>query len=202
MGPSQSSQYTRVDFGPEALGSSIHTRFTSPNVKPYGRVKSRMVAERRSTDATLITQLLSDNLTMWTLVRKTARTEEPATTEAASAPKPAAESPVETAEDKIADKAEELNIEVIMAEEPATLDPTKRRLELWSQSTSTKLMIQLLPTRVCSRCFRSDSGEVSMTHFAMPWNPASKAQSSSCAQRSRREALMSQWRNARTPRNS
>ena len=44
----------------------------------------------------------------------------------ASAPEPAAESPVETAEDEIADKAEELNIEVIMAEEPAALDPTKR----------------------------------------------------------------------------
>ena len=29
---------------------------------------------------------------------------------------------VETAENEIADKAEELNIEVIMAEEPATLD--------------------------------------------------------------------------------
>ena len=40
MGPSQYSQYTRADFGPEALGSSIHTRFTSPNVKTYGRVKS------------------------------------------------------------------------------------------------------------------------------------------------------------------
>ena len=129
---------------------------------------------------------------MWTLVRKTARTDEPATTEAASAPKPAAESPVETGEDEIVDKAEELNIEVIMAEEPATLDPTKRRLELWNQSTSRKLMIQVLPNRVCSRCFRSDSGEVSRTHFAVKGNPASQTQSSSCAQRSRREALMSQ----------
>ena len=82
--------------------------------------------------------------------RQEVRADEPATTEAASAPKPAAESPVETADDEIADKAEELNIEVIMAEEPATLDPTKRRLELWNQSTSRILTIQVLPNRVCS----------------------------------------------------
>ena len=37
-----------------------------------------------------------------------------------------------------------------MAEEPAALDSTKRRLELWKQSTSRKLMIQVLPNRVCS----------------------------------------------------
>ena len=101
-----------------------------------------------------------------------------------------------------------------MAEEPAALDPTKRRLELWKQSTSRKLMIQVLPNRVCSiaaeltdhrareRCFRSDSGEVSRAQFAVPWNPASQTQSSSCAQQSRREALVSQWRNARTARTS
>ena len=89
---------------------------------------------------------------------------QPATTEAASAPEPAAESPVD--KDETADKAEELNIEVIMAEESAARDP-------WKQSTSRKLMIQVLPNRVCSiaaeradhrvreRCFRSDSGEVS-----------------------------------------
>ena len=65
-------------------------------------------------------------------------------------PELAAESPVETAEVAIADKAEELNIEVIMAEEPAALDPTKRRLEFWNQSTSRKVKIQVLPTRVCS----------------------------------------------------
>ena len=82
---------------------------------------------------------------MWTLVRKTARTGEPATTEAASAPEP-----VETAEDEIADKADELNTEATVAEEPAALDPTKRRLELWNQSTSRKLMIQVLLDRVCS----------------------------------------------------
>ena len=37
-----------------------------------------------------------------------------------------------------------------MAEEPAALDPTKRRLELWNQSTSRKLTIQVLRHRVCS----------------------------------------------------
>ena len=85
-------------------------------------------------------------------------------------------------------------VKVIMAEEPAALDPTKKRLELWKQSMSTKLMIQVLPNRVCSvavestdyhmreRCFRSDSGEVSRTQFAVPWNPASQTQSSSSAQ--------------------
>ena len=86
-------------------------------------------------------QLLRDNMTTSTSDQEPAKTDEPATTEAASTPKPAAESPVETAEDEIADKAEELNIEVIMAEEPAALDPTKRRLELWNKSTSRKLMI-------------------------------------------------------------
>ena len=95
-------------------------------------------------------QLLRDNMTTSTSDQEPAKTDEPATTKAACAPKPAAKSPVETAEDEIADKAEELNIEVIMAEEPAALDPTKRRLELWNQSTSRKLMIQVLPNRVCS----------------------------------------------------
>ena len=42
---------------------------------------------------------------MWTLVRKTARTDEPTTKEAVSAPEPAAEKPVETTE------AEDLNTE-------------------------------------------------------------------------------------------
>ena len=37
--PVNTPQYTRADFGPEAVGS------TNPNVKPHGRVKSRMVAE-------------------------------------------------------------------------------------------------------------------------------------------------------------
>ena len=41
MGPGQYPQYTRADFGPEAVGSSVHKHHTSPNVKPYGRVKSR-----------------------------------------------------------------------------------------------------------------------------------------------------------------
>ena len=140
----------------------------APNVKSPAWWRSH-----RFTEAALIAQLLRDNLTIWTLVRKIARADEPATTEAASAPEPAAESPFETAEDEITDKAEELNIEVIMAKEPAALDPTKRRLELWKQSTSRKLMIQVLPNRVCSiaaeradhrvreRSFKSDSGVVS-----------------------------------------
>ena len=64
---------------------------------------------------------------MWTLVRKTDRTDEPATTEEASAPEPAAESPIEAAEDEIADKAEELNIEVIMAVGASSACPTRRR---------------------------------------------------------------------------
>ena len=42
MGP---PQYTRADFGPEAVGSSVHMHCTSPSNKPHGRVKSRMVAE-------------------------------------------------------------------------------------------------------------------------------------------------------------
>ena len=32
---------TPVDFGPVAVGSSVHKHYTSPNVKPYGSVKSR-----------------------------------------------------------------------------------------------------------------------------------------------------------------
>ena len=167
MGPGRYPQYTRADFGPEAVGSSVHKHYTSPNVKPYGRVKSRMVAG--ATDPRtqpIITQLSRDNLTMCTLVRKTAKTDEPATTEAASAPEPAAESPVETAEVEIADKAEELNIEVIMAEEPATLEQTKRRLELWNQSTSRKLTsrycktecVRLLPSIQITVCEKGASG--------------------------------------------
>ena len=45
MGPGRYPQYTRADFGPEAVGSSNHRHITSPSVKPYGRVKFRMVAE-------------------------------------------------------------------------------------------------------------------------------------------------------------
>ena len=44
---------------------------------------------------------------------------------------PAAEPPVETAEDEIADKAEKLNTEAIMAEERLT-----RRRDDWSFGTS------------------------------------------------------------------
>ena len=75
---------------------------------------------------------------------------------------PAAESPVETAEDENADKAEEP-----IKEKESALDPTKRRLELWSHSTSRMVTIQVLPNRVRSldadhtdhrareRCFRT-----------------------------------------------
>ena len=45
MGPGRYPQYTRADFGPEAVGRSNHKHITSPNVQPYGMVKSRMVAE-------------------------------------------------------------------------------------------------------------------------------------------------------------
>ena len=45
MGPGQYPQHTRADFGPEAVGSSVHKHQTSPNVKPHGRVKSHMEAE-------------------------------------------------------------------------------------------------------------------------------------------------------------
>ena len=55
MGPDQYPQYTRADFGPEAVGSSVHKHHTSPNDKPNGRLKSRMVAEPGSN---LIMQLL------------------------------------------------------------------------------------------------------------------------------------------------
>ena len=55
MGPGQYPQYTRADFGPEAVGSSVHKHNTRPNDKPHGRVKSRMVAEPGSN---LIMQLL------------------------------------------------------------------------------------------------------------------------------------------------
>ena len=45
MGPGQYPQYTLADFGPEAVGGSVHKHYTSPNVEPHGRVKSRMVVE-------------------------------------------------------------------------------------------------------------------------------------------------------------
>ena len=45
MGPCLNPQHTRADFGPEAVGSSVHKHYTSPINIPYGRVKSRMVAE-------------------------------------------------------------------------------------------------------------------------------------------------------------
>ena len=90
-------------------------------------------------------QLSRDNLASLTSDQEPAKTDEPATTEAASVLEPAAESPVETAEDEIADKAEEPNTDENKVKESA-LDPTKRRLELWNQSKSGKLMIHLLPT--------------------------------------------------------
>ena len=82
-----------------------------------------------SKDATLITQLLRDSLTTLTSDQKPAKSDEPATTEAVSAQEPAAESSVKTAEDAIADKAEEPNTDEIEVKESAALDPTKRRLE-------------------------------------------------------------------------
>ena len=54
-------------------------------------------------------QLLRDNVATSTSDQEPAKTDEPATTEAASVLEPAAESPVETAEDEIADKAKEPN---------------------------------------------------------------------------------------------
>ena len=103
-------------------------------------------------------QLVRHNLTKSTSDQEPVKTDEPVTTEASSALEQAAEPPVETAEDEVADKAEEPNTDDIMAEELAALDPTKRRLELWYQSTSRKLMFQVLPNRVCSiaaRAYRS-----------------------------------------------
>ena len=39
-GGSQSipTQYTRADFGPEAVSCSVHKHITSPNVKPHGKI--------------------------------------------------------------------------------------------------------------------------------------------------------------------
>ena len=54
-------------------------------------------------------QLLRDNMATSTSDQEPAKTDEPATTETASVLEPAAESPVETAEDEIADKAKEPN---------------------------------------------------------------------------------------------
>ena len=76
---------------------------------------------------------------------------------------PAAESPVETAEDEIADKAEEPDTNEIKVKESAALDPTKRRLELWNQSTPRTIQHNRVRTAVAEhtvhsardRCFRS-----------------------------------------------
>ena len=46
VGPGRYPQHTRADFGPEAVGGSVHMHCTSPSNKPPGRVKSRMVAEQ------------------------------------------------------------------------------------------------------------------------------------------------------------
>ena len=74
-------------------------------------------------------QLLRDNTTTSTSDQEPAKTDEPATTEAASAPEPAAELPVETAEDEIADKAKEPNADKNKVKESA-LDHD------WSYETS------------------------------------------------------------------
>ena len=64
------------------------------------------------------------------------------------------ELPVETAQDEIADKAEELNIEVVLAEEPAALDPTERDdwsfrnvdiQEVGDPGTANQECVRLLP---------------------------------------------------------
>ena len=107
-------------------------------LKSEGHGSEAHVQRTRSTDATLIIQLLRHNLTTSTSDQEPAKTDEPATTEAVSAMEPAAESSVETVEDEIADKAEEPNTDEIKAKESAALTPTKRRLELWNQSTSKK----------------------------------------------------------------
>ena len=135
MGPGQYPQYTRADFGLEAVGSSILIRHTSPNVKPNGEGEVPHGSGATDPWTQPTSRSCYATLTMWTLVRKTARTDEPATTEAASVQEPAAESPVETAQDEIADKAEEPNADKNKVKESA-LDPRKRRLELWNQSTS------------------------------------------------------------------
>ena len=129
MGPGQYPQYICAHYGRTAVGSSTPQE-----------------PKHTHTDAILIMQLLRDNLTTLTSDQEPVKTDEPATTEAVSALEPAAESPVETAEAEI---AEESNTEGIMVES-AALNLTKRRLELWNQSTSRKLMIQVLPNRVCS----------------------------------------------------
>ena len=50
MGPGRYPQYTRADFGPEAVGISNHKHDTSPNVKPFGRVKSRKIPKSECPD--------------------------------------------------------------------------------------------------------------------------------------------------------
>ena len=44
VGPGRYPQYTRADFGPEAVGSSNHRRYTSPTNTTHGRLKSRTFA--------------------------------------------------------------------------------------------------------------------------------------------------------------
>ena len=81
-----------------------------------------MAARTRSTDTTLFTKLLRDNLTTSTSDQQPAKTDEPATAEAASALEPAAEPPVETVEAENADNAEEQNTEEIMVEDSAAVE--------------------------------------------------------------------------------
>ena len=69
-------------------------------------------------------QQLRDNMTTSTSDQEPAKTDEPATMEAASVLEPAAESPVETAKDEIADKAGEPNDDKNKVKGSA-LDPTK-----------------------------------------------------------------------------
>ena len=91
----------RADFGPEAVGSSNHKLLMSQTSIPTGgqvpHGSGAQVSDPRHSTRSILTK--------WILIRSTAKTDEPATTVAASALEPAAEPPVETTE------AEDLNTE-------------------------------------------------------------------------------------------
>ena len=126
----------------------------------------------RSTDSALITQLLRDNLTIWTLVEEDSQGRG-----------------AETAQDEIADKAKEPNADTNKVKESA-LDQTKRRLELWNQSTSRKLMIQALPTRVCSITAETTVPEKGASGVTAAKSPGRKLQSPGIQQHRYRAAAV------------
>ena len=101
MGPGRYPQYTRADFGREAVGSSNHKLLMSETAIPTGgqvpHGSGAQVSDPRHSTRSILTK--------WVLIRSTAKTDEAATTVAASALEPAAEPPVETTE------AEDLNTE-------------------------------------------------------------------------------------------